>query len=56
MRGGPGPLRREIETDFSDRRDTMLFDPAAGQVHAMTSGSIAPTIASEARWSGAPIS
>lgn len=35
------------ETDFPNRRDTTVFNPAAEQVHAMACGSIAPDIASE---------
>lgn len=34
-------------SDFPDRWDTTVFDPAAEQMHAMACGSIAPDIAAE---------
>ena len=34
-------------SDFPDRRDTVVFDPAAEQMHAIATGTIAPDIAAE---------
>ena len=34
-------------SDFPDRRDTTVFDPATEQLHAVACGSIAPDVASE---------